>query len=164
MNGNSISNLRTLLQTIRSWALVAASTSILIMFVIYGSFQLAFIFHPILDVAGGNLDQMEVDQRVYSPGDMIIVRFKMQKQRPARGIIKWTIVDHGWSHPFPERAVSGPAPEIVDRWVEQEKIPENTPTGRKYHLEGTLTYPLPSFWFMRRTVSYPLKTECFEVR
>src|SRR5512135_110175 len=79
---NSMSNPRMILQTVKSWALVAASTSVLIMFIIYGSFQAAYFFHPILDVSGGNLDNMELNQKIYSPGDMIIVRFKMQKQRP----------------------------------------------------------------------------------
>lgn len=144
--------------------MVAAATSIVVVFVIYGSFQAAYIFHPILDVEGGNLSSMEVNQKVYHLGDMIVVRFKMQKQRQAVGIIKWTMVDHGWAHPFPERVVSGPAPEIVDRWVEQERVPESTPTGRTYHLEGVITYPLPSLWFMRQTVSYPLRTVCFEVQ
>ena len=116
--------------------------------------------YPVLDFQGGNQFNMEVQKPVYHCGEMVIAKFRFQKQRDLAGTIKWKLIS---SDPtkhidvYLPRIAASPV-MIHDHWADVEKLPAICSPG-KYHFEGTLSYPL-----FVGNLSYGLRTECFEVK
>lgn len=147
---------------ISDYFLVTVSGFLFLVVLGYGALQYSYWVNPVIDTTGSNFALMPVDKNVYHPGDMVRVRFMFQKQRPAVGMIKWYLKDHGSDFLYRERTAAAPV-GIYDVWTDAEVIPD-TPALQpgKYHLEGTITYPLPT-WFFRRNLIYQLRTECFNI-
>ena len=145
-----------IIRSVREWWLIAFCAVLLLctLFPVVG-----IEIYPVIDTQGGNLQNMQTDKGVYLCGDIVRAQMKFQKQRAVTGQVKWAMVDGPDSHIdlFPPRVAAAPV-GIYDTWVDVEKIPAICRPGR-YHFEGVITYTL-----LLGTVTYQLKTTCFEVK
>lgn len=143
------------IRTFREWALIFLC-ALLFLMAIYP--VVGIELYPVIDHQGHNLTNMETDKTVYHCGDVVRARMTFQKQRNVSGVIKWFLIDGPDSHVdlYPARVAGFPA-GLYDKWVDIERIPPICKPG-KYHFEGTVSYQL-----MLGNVSYPLRTQCFEV-
>jgi hypothetical protein len=146
-----------IVRTTREWWLISVITVLfaITLFPITG-----IELYPVIDTVGSNMQNMEIKDKVYRCGEVVIARFVFQKQRAISGLIQWKLVSNkpgGMVTVYPPRTASSP-PGITDHYAPVEPLPSVCESG-KYHFEGTLNYPL-----LIGRVSYPLKTTCFEVR
>ena len=149
------------IKTTREWWLVALCV-ILFSVQIWPS-SIEYVY-PIIDPVGSNMTNMNVlypkDRKYYRCGEVVEAYFLFQKQRSIAGWIKWKLIPNrpqAEAFNYPARPVSSPA-GITNHYAPVERIMSPCAAG-EYHFEGTLTYPL-----FFGSVSYPLRTECFEVR
>lgn len=126
--------------------------------------QAGIEIYPIIDTKGANLTVMPTYKKLYSCGDMVMAFAEFQKQRAASGYVKWTLVresmpgkPNGYRLTYPPRVISA-SPGIISAWIDIEPLPDTCIPG-KYHFEGSFNYKL-----LLGTVSYPLRTSCFEVQ
>jgi hypothetical protein len=121
--------------------------------------------YPIIDWKGGNRLSMQVSNdmregKYYHCGEMVLARFRLQKQREAVGEIQWKLLrspSDSYAYSYPGRRVSSPI-GITDHWAGVERLPEVCSPGQ-YYFEGTITYP-----GILGQVIYTIRTECFLVK
>jgi hypothetical protein len=146
-----------IVRTTREWWLIFAIGVLFVLTI----FPITGIeVYPVIDTLGSNMTSMETKDKVYHCGDVVVARFTFQKQRAISGVIQWKLVADkpgGSVVLYPPRTASSP-PGITDHYAPVETLPPVCEPGR-YHFEGSLNYPL-----LLGRVSYPLRTQCFEVR